>query len=102
MGSTIADDCPYIKLLNLLTPCLLIGIETANPSGKFCKPIPMARATAPPIVAPSNPAATPPNKTPTANPSGMLCKVIASTSKVVLCQGVFTPSFSDSLKLICK
>jgi len=35
----------------------------------------MAKATAPPIVAPSKPAATPPNKTPTARPSGILCNV---------------------------
>ena len=31
-----------------------------------------------------------------------MCKVIAKTNKVVLCQGVLTPSFSVSLKLICK
>ena len=35
MGSTTADSCPYQKLLKRETPCLLKGIETANPSGKF-------------------------------------------------------------------
>ena len=30
----------YQKLFNLLTPCLLNGIATAIPSGKFCMPIP--------------------------------------------------------------
>ena len=65
-------------------------------------PIPRAKATAPPMVASGIPAATPPNNTPTARPSGILCIVMADTSKVVLCQGDLTPSFSLSLKLMCK
>ncbi len=39
------------------------------PSGKFCRPIPKARTTAPATDASGIPAATPPNKTPTARPS---------------------------------
>ena len=35
MGSTIAESCPYQKLLKRYAPALLKGIATANPSGKF-------------------------------------------------------------------
>ena len=45
-----------------------------------------------PIVAEGSPAATAPKATPTARPSGILCIVMASTSKVLRCQEVLTPS----------
>ena len=96
IGSTIADNCPYIKLLVRLAPARRKGMATAKPSGKFWIPIPMAKAMAPAIVAPSMPLAAAPNKTPTASPSGMLCSVIASTNNVVLCSCVLTPSVSFS------
>ena len=73
---------------------------TAMPSGKFWMPMPRASAIAPPMVAPSSPAAAPPNSTPTARPSGMLCSVMAMTSSVVRCQSVLGPSASFSSKLM--
>ena len=73
IGSTIADSWPHCHDLNLLKPALLIGIETAKPSGAFCNPIPIASAIAPPNVKPiSIPEAIAPKATPTANPSGIL------------------------------
>ena len=87
---SIENESKNQKLLNLLTPCLLNGIETANPSGKFWIPIPIANAIAEPIVnteASPNPnnsgEAKAPKATPTAKPSGMLCNAIASTNKPV-------------------
>ncbi len=35
IGSTIPDNCPHIKLLNLEKPSFLSGKDTAAPSGKF-------------------------------------------------------------------
>ena len=83
-----------------LAPARLRGMATANPSGKFWIPIPMAKAMAPAMVAPSMPLAAAPNNTPTAKPSGMLWSVMANTNRVVLCNWVLTPSVSCSLKLM--
>ena len=68
------------------------GIATANPSGKFWMPMPIASAIAPANVAAGNPAATAPNATPTASPSGKLCRVMAVTSSTLRCQVVLIPS----------
>ena len=62
----------------------------------------MAKATAAPTEAPSNPSAAAPKRTPTANPSGMLCRVMASTRSVDRCQSVLGPSASSCRKLMCK
>lgn len=43
IGSTIPDSCPYQKLRGKLKPAACKGKLTANPSGKFCIPIPIAR-----------------------------------------------------------
>ena len=56
-GSTIAESCPNQKLRKRETPWRRSGKATATPSGKFWRPIPMARATAAPREAPSIPAA---------------------------------------------
>nr|WP_272503419.1 hypothetical protein [Brachyspira hyodysenteriae] len=50
----------------------LRGRETAAPSGKFCKPIPSAKANAALNVTPLSPTEKAPNVTPTAKPSGIL------------------------------
>ena len=63
-GSTTADSCPNHQALPRLTPSRRKGMLTDKPSGKFWMPIPMAKATAPAVVAPSNPKAAPPNNTP--------------------------------------
>ena len=92
MGSTIPESWPYQKLLNRERPSRRKGMETAAPSGKFCRPIPKARAVAPERVAEGRPAAAAPKATPTARPSGMLWRVMAITSRRLRCQPVFTPS----------
>jgi hypothetical protein len=51
MGSTRPDACPIKKLLARFIPSLLNGKDTATPSGKFWRPIPIAKAMAPPSVA---------------------------------------------------
>ena len=58
-----------------------MGRDTAAPSGKFCRPMPRARATAPANAPPSRAATE--KLRPTAMPSGMLCRVTASTIMVV-------------------
>ncbi len=78
MGSTIPLSCPHIKAFKGGIPSLLKGIETASPSGKFCKPIPIARFTAFEKVAVGLWPMLP-KPTPTAMPSGKLCSVIAIT-----------------------
>ncbi len=78
-------------------PSLLNGTDTEVPSGKFCKPIPIAKATAAPNVAEGNPCATAPKATPTARPSGILCKVIAETNKTLRFQLEEGPSASSFL-----
>ena len=75
-------------------------MDTAAPSGKFCRPMPMARAAAPARLADLIPAFTAPNPTPTARPSGMLCKVIASTRRMLRDQFVLMPSASSRLNSI--
>ena len=80
--------------MSLDTPALLNGKETAAPSGKFCKPIPIANAIAAGMVADFRPSAAAPNATPMASPSGMLWRVIANTNSVDFLQWVSTPSAS--------
>ena len=58
------------------------GRDTAAPSGKFCSPMPTARAMAPASAPASVLCAAAANASPTAMPSGMLCNVTASTSMV--------------------
>jgi hypothetical protein len=70
-------------------------METASPSGKFCIPMPIARAMAAGNVAAGKPVATAPKATPTARPSGILCSVMARMSKVLRCQLVLIPSASS-------
>ena len=72
------------KLFRAEYPCCFKGIETANPSGKFCKPIPIAREIAAPKVASGKPNDAAPNATPIDNPSGMLCIVIARTRRLLV------------------
>src|SRR5690606_13919094 len=98
IGSTTAESCPYWKLFHLDRPILRKGMDTATPSGKFCKPIPMANRTAPVMLASGTPEAAPPNKTPTAKPSGILCKAIAMVNKVVRCKEDFGPSDFKKLR----
>ena len=71
-------------------------MATAIPSGKFCKPIPIAREIAAPKAAPGIPNDAAPKATPTAIPSGILCIVIAITRRILLCKFVFGPSTSES------
>ena len=47
IGSTIPDRLPYKKDFPIGRPSWRSGSEIAAPSGKFCIPIPMARAIAP-------------------------------------------------------
>ena len=84
IGSTSADACPIIKLLNLEYPSLLNGRDTAAPSGKFCIPIPSASINAPIAVTPGILLVIPPNATPIAKPSGILWIVIAETKSITL------------------
>ena len=79
IGSTMADNCPHCHDFHLLTPILLSGIDTANPSGKFCIPMPIPKAmadprvnTAVPSIANKSGDANAPKATPTASPSGTL------------------------------
>lgn len=53
IGSTIPLRDPMIKDFLRLMPSLLKGSDTAEPSGKFCNPIPRARPKAARVVAPS-------------------------------------------------
>ena len=46
IGSTIPEALPLKKAFHRLNPLCLKGMETAAPSGKFCIPMPMARAIA--------------------------------------------------------
>ena len=65
----------------------------AAPSGKFCRPMPSARAKAPVYRAGSSPCwAARAKEKPTAMPSGMLCSVTARTSRVVRFQEEECPS----------
>ena len=56
------------KLFGAEYPSWFNGIETASPSGKFCKPIPIAREIAAPNVASGIPNDAAPNATPIAIP----------------------------------
>ena len=69
-------------------------MDTAAPSGRFCRPMPKARDMAPARPASGSPAATAPKATPTARPSGMLCRVTAATSRVVRFQWLLGPSLT--------
>lgn len=98
IGSTIPDRLPITNALPRLIPSRRNGREIAAPSGKFCKPMPIASATAMPRYAVrSGPELWPAiaNNRPTLIPSGMLCKVTAETSNVVRFQLVLTPSGSS-------
>lgn len=78
IGSTMPDSWPYQNALGMLKPAACSGKLTANPSGKFWIPIPMAKFRADSNVAESEfPIA--PKLTPTASPSGILCTVMAIT-----------------------
>jgi hypothetical protein len=74
-------------------------MATAVPSGKFCNPMPTARATAAPREVPATPSVMPsptaPKATPTAIPSGMLWSVMADTRSTLLRHVVWRPSASD-------
>jgi hypothetical protein len=83
------------KLFRDEYPLCFNGIETANPSGKFCKPIPMAREIATPKVASGEPNDAAPNATPIAKPSGILCMVITRTRRLL-----FLFLFLDLLHLL--
>ena len=83
-------------------PCCFNGIETANPSGKFCKPIPIAREIAAPKVASGKPNDAAPNATPIASPSGILCIVIARTRRLLVYNFVFLPSVTTGGKFGCR
>ncbi len=71
-GSTIAESWPYQKHLNRDIPSLRRGAATANPSGKFWIPMPIARVIAAIKVAEGKPDAAAPKATPIARPSGIL------------------------------
>ena len=47
IGSTNPDSWPYQNAFPRDIPSRLSGIDTDVPSGKFCKPIPIAKVTAP-------------------------------------------------------
>lgn len=108
IGSTIPDSWPYQNARPMLKPAACNGKLTANPSGKFCIPIPMARflqqqtnqtnefipfadsarmIIAVTYLADSNVADSvlpiAPKLTPTASPSGILCTVIAITNSII-------------------
>ena len=53
IGSTMPLRAPMIKDFLRLIPSLLRGKDTADPSGKFCKPMPNASPMAARTVAPS-------------------------------------------------
>ena len=55
IGSTTPDAWPNKKAFLRDTPSRLKGIDTAAPSGKFCRPIPIAKAAAPAREADGNP-----------------------------------------------
>ena len=67
----------------------------AAPSGKFCRPIPIANATAAANVVEAPADVDKAKDRPTAMPSGMLCSVTANTSIVVLFRELFGPSGSS-------
>ena len=48
MGSTMPERLPSRNALPRLTPSRRRGSEIAAPSGKFCNPMPMAKAVAMP------------------------------------------------------
>ena len=76
------------------------GREMAAPSGKFCSPMPMARAIAPASTSwPTSLPATE-NARPTAMPSGILCSVTAKTIMVV--RRSFEGRPSGSVLPMCK
>lgn len=78
IGSTIPDSWPYQNARHMLNPAACNGKLTANPSGKFCMPIPMAKFRAF-INDDESELPMAPKLTPTANPSGILCMVMAMT-----------------------
>ena len=53
IGSTMPLSAPIINDFLRLIPSLLKGSDTAEPSGKFCSPMPNASPMAARIVAPS-------------------------------------------------
>lgn len=88
IGSTIPDNCPYQNARNMLKPAACNGKLTANPSGKFWIPIPIARFLATSNVADSVfPIA--PNETPTARPKNKIkyCQVEMGKFDQIFIQG---------------
>jgi len=72
------------------------------PSGKFCNPIPNAKAIALAGLTAWNIEDTAPNATPTAKPSGILWRVTAKTRRVLLFNPVCRPSASSVGKPKCR
>ena len=82
-GSTIPDKHPNKNALAVDTPSCRKGSEIAAPSGKFCMPIPIAKAIADAYIAGLSCWAANANESPTAAPSGILCNVTAKIRSVV-------------------
>ena len=100
--STKALACPRLNALPFEAPVARIGIDNAEPSGKFCKAIPRVKTKAEAMVADSTPKAAAPKATPTDNPSGKLWIVTARNNNVVDERFVSTPSASSRSSPICK
>ena len=92
-GSTIPERPPYKNAFPAGSPSLRSGREIAAPSGKFCMPIPMAKAAAEERAANSPPGCAASAKArPTAMPSGILCRVTANIRRVLLLKDEGIPS----------
>ena len=92
IGSTTPENVPKRNAFQRECPWEAIGIETAAPSGMFCKPMPIASARAEESATgfSDNPAS--PAESPTEPPSGRLWSVIARKRSCARCRLVFGPS----------
>ena len=72
------------------------------PSGRFCIPMPNAKAIALAGLTAWDIEDTAPNAIPTANPSGILWRVTAKNRRVLLCHPVCRPSTSSVGKPKCR
>lgn len=91
IGSTTPDKVPYKNAFLLENPSSFNGREMAAPSGMFCRPIPIPKASALAMVVAIVSLAIP-KVNPTAIPSGILCSVTAINNMVLLFKDELIPS----------